>query len=483
MRLSLRIVLPTLFLSLAALPVRAAEVSFVREVAPILLTRCTGCHGDKKNSGGYRVHTFEFLQKIGKSGALPIVAGQPEKSEILKRIVSMDADERMPQDDDPLSASQTDIIRRWIKEGAKFDGADAKAPLKDLLGARQHPLSPAVYRVAVPVMALALAPGGQEIFAGGYNEIAVWNAATGALVRRLQHLPQRIRAIVFSPDGKQLLVAGGTPGEYGEVMLVNPATGAVKSLDTFGDIVLAATFSADGKTIAAGCADATVRAYNAQNGSRLWASKVHSDWVTGVSFSADGHYLASSSKDMTVKVYDAASGALYTTYNGHKQQYGPYKGQDPVYGVQFLPDSPLACSAGGGKWLQLWDPVKAHDENGTAADMEDRFAKQGHTKYIENGFTREIFALRVKDGQVFAASAEGLVKQFDLASMKEVRSYPGHTDWVFAVDYDAPSHRAVSGAYDGQIRVWDTQTGQCTATFQAQPGAANAKIQAVAATR
>ena len=83
-----------------------------------------------------------------------------------------------------------------------------------------------------------------------------------------------------------------------------------------------------------------------------------------------------------------------------------------------------------------------------------------------------------------AASAEGLVKQFDLASMKEVRAYPGHTDWVFAVDYDAPSHRAVSGAYDGQIRVWDTQTGQCTATFQAQPGLSTApKVQPVAAGR
>ncbi len=95
---------------------------------------------------------------------------------------------------------------------------------------------------------------------------------------------------------------------------------------------------------------------------------------------------------MTVKVYEAQSGTLFTTYGGHNRQIGQYKGQAPVYGVQFEKGTPLAVSAGGGKWLQLWDPIKAAEENGTAADMEDRFSKQGSARYIEHGFDAEVFA-------------------------------------------------------------------------------------------
>ena len=410
-----------------------AKVSFVRDVAPMLVSRCQGCHGDKRNAGGYRANTFEFLQKTGASGKAMIVANEPDKSELLRRLVTRDEDERMPQADDALSPSDIESVRQWIKEGAKFDGGDATAPLKSLLGPRNHPDAPEKYRVSVPVTALAFSPDGTEIFASGYNEITVWNAQTGALVRRLGHLPQRIQSLVFSPDGKQLLVAGGTPGEYGEVSLVEPKTGSIKTLDTLGDIALCAAFNADGSFIAAGGADAGVRLYETQSGHRLWTNKVHSDWVTGLGFSSDGRFLASSSKDMTVKVYEAQSGTLFTTYGGHNRQIGQYKGQAPVYGVQFEKGTPLAVSAGGGKWLQLWNPIQAAEENGTAADMEDRFSKQGSARYIEHGFDAEVFALLVRGNIAFAASGDGTIKQFDFENLKETRAFKGHTDWVFSL--------------------------------------------------
>ncbi len=446
-----------------------AQVSFVRDVAPMLVSRCAGCHGDKRNAGGYRTTTFEFLQKTGASGKAMIVAGQPDKSELLRRLVTTDENERMPQADDPLSPSDIQSVRQWIKEGAKFDGGDATAPLKSLLGPRKHPDAPQKYRVPVAVTALAFSPDGQEIFAAGYNEITVWNPQNGALLRRIGHLPQRIQSLIFSPDGKQLLVAGGTPGEYGEVSLIEPQTGKIKTLDTFGDIALCASFNADGTLIAAGGADAGVRAYQTQNGLRLWTNKVHADWVTGLGFSDDGRFLASSSKDMTVKVYEAQSGTLFTTYGGHNRQIGQYRGQAPVYGVQFEKGTPLAVSAGGGKWLQLWNPIKTAEENGTAADMEDRFSKQGSARYIEHGFGAEVFALIVRGNMAFAASGDGTIKQFDLENLKETRVFKGHTDWVFALDYDAAHNRLISGAFDGEVRVWDTQTGANLLTFKAQP--------------
>ena len=448
-----------------------AEVSFVRDLVPVIVKRCTSCHGDRKDSGSLRLHTFENLMRGGASGDPSIVAGQPEKSELFKLITATDENDRMPRDDDALTAAQVELFRNWIAQGAKFDGPDAKANLKSLLGPREHPAAPVAYRMPVPVLALALAPGGKEVAVGGYHEVTVWDTASGKLVRRLGRLPLRIQTLSFNRDGSQLLVGGGTPGDYGELALVEFATGRViRVLDTFDDVVLSACFQNDGERIAAGSADFSARVYDATGSRRLWSQKLHSDWVTSVSFSADKRFLASASKDKTVKIYEADTGTLFTTYNGHNQILGKYAGQNPVYSVKFTADSPVACSAGRGAWIQLWEPEKARDENGTAADMELRFRKAGHAHYLEHGFQQEVFALMVRGGQVFAASADGLVKQFDLGEMKEVRSYPGHHDWVYALDADTGASRLATAGYDGEVRIWDTATGACLTIFKAAPG-------------
>jgi WD40 repeat protein len=457
--------------AVAATAARAAEVSFVRDLAPLLVQRCTSCHGDRRDSGNFRLHTFEGLMRGGGSSLPSVVPGHPEKSEILALITAEDAEDRMPRDDDALSPAQIELVRTWIAQGAKFDGPDPKAPLKSLLGPCEHPAAPAAYRMPVPVLAVALAPGGREVAVGGYHEVTVWDTASGRLLRRLGHLPQRIHTLAFNREGSQLLVGGGTPGDYGELTLVDAATGRkLRTLDTFDDVVLTACFRADGTRIAAGSADQTVRVFDAGDGHRLWSMKVHSDWVTSVSFSADNRFVASSSKDKTVKIYEEETGTLFTTYNGHNQMIGQYAGQNPVYNVKFTPDSPVACSVGRGPWIQLWEPEKARDENGTAADMEGRFAKRGHARYIAHGFQQEVFGLAVRNGQIFAAAADGLVKQFDLESSKEVRPYAGHHDWVYALDWDAASQRLATGSYDGEVRIWDTASGNCLATFTAAPG-------------
>ncbi len=455
----------------ASVPLSArAEVSFVRDIAPILLKRCAGCHGEKANLGGYRIHTFQYLMKAGASGRAEIVPGSPEKSTLYQRIVTPVEAIRMPKSDDALSSAQAQLFRRWIAEGAKFDGSDTTAPLKGLLGVRRHPLAPPVYRAPVPIMALTFTPDGQQILVGGYNEATLWNVATGVLVRRLERLPQRIQALAFSPNGKSLLVAGGTPGEYGEVSRVDFSTGErTKVYDTLPDIVLSAAFSPNGQQIVAGGADGSVRVYDWESGKRLWSSKVHADWVTSVCFSGEGNLVASASKDMTVKLYEAKTGSLYTTYNGHNRQLGRYAGQAPVYAVQFAAESPLAFSAGGGRWIQSWDANLAKNESGDAADMEERFARESHTQYLEHGFAHEVFALAVQDGQVFAASADGILKQFDTKTLREVRSYPCGEEWLFALHVSPTVHRVAVGSYSGEVRVWDTQTGQSVIAFRAQP--------------
>jgi outer membrane protein assembly factor BamB len=461
----------------AAATAAPADVQFMRDIAPLLVQRCTSCHGAIKDEGGVRFHTYERLLD-----SAVIVAGQPEKSELFTRLVADDPDDRMPREDTALTAAQIDLFRRWIKAGAKFDGADPKVALKTLFGPREHPAAPATYPTAVPVLALALAPGGKEVAVGGYHEVTIWDAATGKLVRRLGHLPEKIQTLAYNHEGTQLLVGGGTPGDYGELALVDANSGArLRVFDTFTDVVLSACFRDDGQRVAASSADQSVRVYDTADGHRMWNMKLHADWVTGVAFSSDRRYVASSSKDKTVKVYDAETGALYTTYTGHNRMIGKYAGQNPVYALKFVPGSQVALSAGGGAWIQLWEPEKAYAENGTAADMEDRFKMAGHTRYIAHGATQEVFALAVDQGQVFAASADGLVKQFNLETLTEVRSYLGHQDWVYALDFNAAVNRLATGDYSGEVRIWDTTTGTCVIAFKSMPGGRGAAAGTVAA--
>jgi hypothetical protein len=478
----IRSALLILIFSLSALVVRPAAadgVSFMHEVAPILLRKCMGCHGERANLGGYRVNTFRGLLKPGVSTLPAVVPGAPAKSRLYQLITAESAQSRMPKSDEALSSGQVATIRRWIAEGARFDGADPGAPLRSLLGPRIHRPAPATYRADVPVMALALLPGGRSVAVGGYNEITVWSVESGALIRRIPNLPQRIQAICVSPDGRTLLVAGGTPGEYGEIALVDIARGVrSRVVDSWSDICLAAAFSADGRRIAAGGADNTVRVYDAMSGKLLWTSGVHSDWVTSVSFSADGRFVASAGRDMTVKVNDAATGELFATYNGHNRQIGAYAEHAPVYAVRFAAEGLTAYSAGAGRWIQQWDPLTAKAESGDAGDMEERFSKQSHAAHIPTGFAHEVFALAAAGSRLFAASADGIVKQFDLASRKEVAAYRAGSDWLYSLDFDPKSERVAAGSYDGQVHVWDVKSGNLLSAFHARPHIAGALLRA-----
>ncbi|MDA0587004.1 MAG: hypothetical protein O2820_03595 [Planctomycetota bacterium] len=458
--------------SVACAQVEAAvEVSFMRDVAPILNRRCTGCHGSRKTEGDYRLHSFKNLKTAGESDETPVVPGKPGESELFRRLIETDEELRMPQLDDALSVQEITIVRNWIEQGAKFDGSDEEASFRSIMPPREHPASPEKYRRPVPIYALAFSPDGSELAVGGYHEVTVWNPEAGTLIGRIGKLPERIQALSFSRDGSRLLVAGGSPGDYGEVCLVDLKTG-MRSLvlGTFEDIVLDATFSPDESVIAAGSADRSVRAWNAIDGKLLWSSSVHSDWVTGVSISHDGRFVASSSRDFTVKTHDAKTGALFTTYNGHQRQYGQFTGRFRIYDVEFAEESPLAFSAGEGNAVRVWEVEKARLENGTAGDMEARFAKKGHTRYIDYGPQKTVYAVCVRGGSVFLAAGDGSVSQFEAETGNRVRDYSGHTDWVFAVDAHSKTNRLASGAFDGEVRVWNTTNGESVSAFKASPG-------------
>ena len=120
----------------------AGAVSFSRDVAPILLNRCQACHGAEKSKGKYRVDSFERLMAAGGSKDASIVAGKPNGSAVYRLITAKDEDDRMPQKADTLPAVEVQVIKRWIEEGAKFDGPDRGAALASYAEDREHVAAP-----------------------------------------------------------------------------------------------------------------------------------------------------------------------------------------------------------------------------------------------------------------------------------------------------------------------------------------------------
>ena len=97
-----------------------AEVDYLKQVKPLLATKCFSCHGALKQQAGMRLDAASLIRKGGDNGPV-IQPGKPELSPLFERVTSSDVETRMPPhgEGEPLDAEQIAILRSWIKSGAK----------------------------------------------------------------------------------------------------------------------------------------------------------------------------------------------------------------------------------------------------------------------------------------------------------------------------------------------------------------------------
>jgi len=117
-------------------PATAPAVDFVRDVRPILESRCYECHGPKKVKGRLRLDLKASAIKGGLTGPA-VIPGNAEDSLLVRRVLGLDGEDRMPKDKDPLPDAQVALLRSWIAQGAGWpdDGpttAAAAPPEEDL---------------------------------------------------------------------------------------------------------------------------------------------------------------------------------------------------------------------------------------------------------------------------------------------------------------------------------------------------------------
>jgi WD40 repeat protein/mono/diheme cytochrome c family protein len=472
-----------------------APVSYYKEVRPLFQQHCQGCHQPAKPLGGYVMTGFADLLKKGDRELPGVVPGQPEKSFLLEQITSRTGKRaEMPKGKDPLPEKDVALVRRWIAEGAKDD---TPTTARDPVDAEHPP----VYNLPPVIPSVAFSPDGKLLAVAGFHEVLLHKGDGSGLVARLVGLSERVQTVAFSPDGKWLAAAGGSPGRFGEIQIWDAATHKLKlSIPVTFDTLYGLSWSHDSKTIAVGCADNTLRAFEAATGKQVLFQGAHNDWVLGTAFSKDSRFLVSVSRDRSVKLTEVATQRFIDNVTSITP--GALKGGLSAVVVQPQPESHFAVGlaalvAGPGAPAGLLGataaPARLFDDALIfgGSDGVPRLYKMHRTRkrVIGDDFNKvreypplpgRIYALACRpDGEWFAAGSSldgsGEVRVFRTVDGTEVSKQEGQPGPVYSLSWKPDAKLLASAGFDGVVRLSDPATGKVIAEFTAVPLAATAK--------
>ncbi|HLX45223.1 MAG TPA: WD40 repeat domain-containing protein [Bryobacteraceae bacterium] len=416
----------------------AADVSYYRDIWPVLQRQCQGCHQPNIKSSNLDLTSFAGLQAGGRRG--------PGAGTILKYLTG-ESKPQMPLGQPPLPAEQVELFRNWIAAGAKDD---TPAEVREDFSTDK----PIVYTLPPVINALAFSPDGKLLAVPGSREVLLHSLDGSAPPRRLVGLSDRILSLAFSKDGSILVAAGGTPARFGEIQVWDVASGKLRrSMTLTGDTVFGVSISPDASRIAVGCTDNSVRIFDAASGKELFKIGNHENWVLGTLFGVDGKRIVSVSRDRAAKLTDATSGAFLENLNLLRGE---------LTAVARHPSKDVIVAGGEDRtpYIYMMDRPK----NMKIADDTTLIRKLDR----QDG---AIAALAWSpDGALIAVGGSSPeVTVYEAESGKKVAACKGHSAGIYTVAFSPDSQTLATGGFDGQVRLYRVKTGELDRAFVAVP--------------